>query len=62
MHASGSLVVSTTFAKSHVSMVIDDAGLQALVALKKTEVWKNIYAYTQCYVFLFSVAVVAGKK
>ncbi|XP_041848721.1 uncharacterized protein LOC121644668 isoform X2 [Melanotaenia boesemani] len=37
VQASGSLVVSPAFVDSHVSMVIDDTELQALLALKKTK-------------------------
>ncbi|KAM7401003.1 hypothetical protein PAMA_005280 [Pampus argenteus] len=37
MQASGSLVISPTLAESHVSIAIDNAELQALVALKKTK-------------------------
>ncbi|KAM7379044.1 hypothetical protein PAMP_004619 [Pampus punctatissimus] len=37
MQASGSLVVSPTLAESHMSIAIDNAELQALVALKKTK-------------------------
>lgn len=48
MLASGSLVVSPAFAKSEVSMAIGDTGLQGLVALKKTKVWK----YKKTFVIL----------
>ncbi|XP_068995564.1 uncharacterized protein [Embiotoca jacksoni] len=37
MEVSGSLLVSTTFVESQVTMVIDDAELQTLVSLRKTK-------------------------
>lgn len=42
VHASGLVAVNLTGAESQVSMVIDDAELKALLALKKTKVCNNI--------------------